>query len=354
MPFYEYETIPGMDYLHYGITTPNAPKQVSSVACQLGKQKVLTETFAGCGWNVSARQAKCIAEAQYVGGVNLMCQHLLPYSERGQRKRDYPAHFSWANPWVRYGFKPFNDYFARLGYLLGESTELVSVGVFCPIRSLYFDYQRTEYSAHYEINDHYNKTLALLTKMHIPYHILDETILQKHGKVENGRLTIGECTYDTVIFPKTYTMDQETKELLTQYVAQQGRVLFLSEKPSYIEGTPWECPFESNISLEEIRARQVYTVSDINTSVRSTFREIGGQRFVYAVNCDLEREATLQFSGDFSGFVTLDLETGMQMPVETQLSFGPGESYILFLADSTAEPEEEETITLRPPINPWM
>ena len=48
------------------------------MACQLGKKKVLTETFAGCGWDLSAWQTKAIAEAQYVGGVNLVCQHLLP------------------------------------------------------------------------------------------------------------------------------------------------------------------------------------------------------------------------------------------------------------------------------------
>ena len=341
MPFYAYETIPGIDFLHYGITTPNAPKQVSSVACQLGKKKVLTETFAGCGWNVSAGQLKSIAEAQYVGGVNLMCQHLLPYSERGQRKRDYPAHFSWVNPWVRQGFKPFNDYFTRLGYLLGESREIVSVGVFCPIRSLYFDYKRGKYGDKYPINDHYNETLAQLTAMQIPYHILDETVLQKYGKVQNGCLTVGECTYDTVIFPKTYTMDKATKDLLEQYADQQGRWLFLDEKPSYIEGTPWDCPFESNISLAEIRRRQPYSAVETNTSVRSVLRQLGDTRFIYAVNCDLDKEAKIQFDGDFSGFVALDMETGKQTPMETRLHFEPGQSYVLFLTDEKAKPEEK-------------
>ena len=351
MPFYEYETIPGIDFLHYGITTPNAPKQVSSVACQLGKKKVLTETFAGCGWDLSAWQTKAIAEAQYVGGVNLMCQHLLPYSERGQRKRDYPAHFSWANPWVRYGFKPFNDYFARLGFLLGESEEKVSVGVFCPIRSMYFDYQRIRYDDAYAINDHYSALLARLTAMHISYHIIDETVLQKHGKVEDGVLVVGACKYDTLVFPKTYTMDKETKELLEQFVAQQGKVLFTDEKPSFVEGTPWDCPFESNITLAEICARQCYRVSDFNTTVRATLREMGEQKFIYAVNCDLEKGAKLQFFGDFSGFIGLDLETGKQTPMGTTVSFAPGQSYVLFLTETAPSQEEgEKTVLLEAPF----
>lgn len=351
MPFYEYETIPGIDFLRFAVTTPNAPKQVSSVACQLGKKKVLTETFGGCGWNVSAKQAKCMAEAQYVGGINLMCQHLLPYSERGQRKRDYPAHFSWANPWVRYGFKPFNDYFARLGFLLGESKELVSVGVFCPIRSLYFDYKRGEYSKNYPINDHYNAVLDQLTRTQIPYHILDETILQKYGSVQDGCLQVGACTYDTLIFPKTYTMDRSTRTLLEEYVRQKGKLLFLDEKPAYVEGEPWDCPFESNISIEEIRQRQMYTVSDITTNVRTSLRRFEDQIFLYAVNCHMTEAAELNFAGDFAGFVALDLETGKQTLMPTTVHFAPGQSYVLFLTDRVAEQKEtSREITLQGPF----
>ncbi len=44
MPFYEYEHIPGIDYLGNYIETELSPKQVSSVAAQLGKAQILTET----------------------------------------------------------------------------------------------------------------------------------------------------------------------------------------------------------------------------------------------------------------------------------------------------------------------
>lgn len=91
MPFYEYESIPGVDWLGRKTGTELAPRQVSSAAQQLGKKQVLTETFACAGWDVTPKELKRIAEWQYVNGVNLMCQHLYPYSIRGQRKRDYPA-----------------------------------------------------------------------------------------------------------------------------------------------------------------------------------------------------------------------------------------------------------------------
>ena len=93
-------------------------RQVASVAAQLGKEQVMLEMYGCCGWDVTPKELKSIAECQYVGGINLMCQLLLPYKEHGQRKGDYPAHFSHWNPWVNKGFKEFNDYFSLLGKTL--------------------------------------------------------------------------------------------------------------------------------------------------------------------------------------------------------------------------------------------
>ena len=80
MPFYEYEHIPGIDYLGRGIASDLSPKQLGSACAQLGKKKAITETFACCGWDVTPRELKRIAELQYVGGANMMCQHLYSYS----------------------------------------------------------------------------------------------------------------------------------------------------------------------------------------------------------------------------------------------------------------------------------
>lgn len=51
MPFYEYEHIPGIDWLCRPIgATEMAPKQLASAAQQLGKKQAMTETFACVGW----------------------------------------------------------------------------------------------------------------------------------------------------------------------------------------------------------------------------------------------------------------------------------------------------------------
>ena len=99
MPFYEYEHIPGIDYLTRNMAEDISPKQLGSMCAQLGRKKALSEMFACCGWDVTPTELKRIADLQFAGGVNLMCEHLYPYSERGQRKRDYPSHYSAHNPW---------------------------------------------------------------------------------------------------------------------------------------------------------------------------------------------------------------------------------------------------------------
>lgn len=76
MPFYEYFDIPGMDALFRAYAPPTAPLQVASVAHQLRKKQVLSELYAGCGWNVSFEELRSLAEQQMVRGVTLLCPHL--------------------------------------------------------------------------------------------------------------------------------------------------------------------------------------------------------------------------------------------------------------------------------------
>ena len=45
MPFYEYEHIPGIDYLGRNLVNDMSPRQLGSVCAQLGKKKAITENF---------------------------------------------------------------------------------------------------------------------------------------------------------------------------------------------------------------------------------------------------------------------------------------------------------------------
>lgn len=351
MPNYMYEHIPGMDCLGRHIGSPIPPKQVSSVAVQTGKKKVLTETFALCGWDVEPKELKRIAEWQYVNGVNLMCQHLLPYSEHGQRKRDYPAHFSWVNPWVRKDFKPFNDYFARLGYLIGESREIVNIGYFAPVSSVYFDYKRETIDSPNLYDESYVDNAIKLSKMNIYYHILDESVLEKFVSIENGKLIVGKCAYSVVVFPKTITMGKFCSDLFERFYAEGGKLLFLEDKPTYLEGQKHNYAFNSNITLEEVVNMQQVKVDNYDTEIQSTLREIDGKKFIFAVNLSEEKQNTLTFDGDFISFERLNLENGESEVVDNTITLKPYESAILFLSEKKSKHmQQKEIVKLTAPF----
>ena len=339
MPFYEYEHIPGIDYLGGEIISSLAAKQVGSVSAQLGKKQVLTETYGCCGWDISPKDLKTIAESQYVGGVNLMCQHLLPYTEHGQRKRDYPAHYSDVNPWVRKDFKTFNDYFSVLGMILAESEEQVNVGVLHPIRSAYFGYQRFPDNWEYgvkELDVALQDLLAKLCEMHLPHHLLDETILARHARVEGSTLIVGKMKYDYIILPKIYTMDASTEALLRQFTANGGKVLLTDEKPTYLEGQPFEYDYlETNVTYAEMLSSQVYTCVGQGGELRSAVRkDADGRTFIYIVN--VGEAATAKFTlKDGVSFLSYDILKDEYTPVGLEFSFEKGQSYLLYISNET-------------------
>lgn len=51
-------------------------KEVRSIANQLGRRRVLSETYGGGGWNVTFKDMKRLCDWQMVLGVNLVNQHV--------------------------------------------------------------------------------------------------------------------------------------------------------------------------------------------------------------------------------------------------------------------------------------
>ena len=98
MPFYEYFHIPGMDHLGMNVKNPATAKQVSSVADQLGKTRVLSELYGCSGQDLSLKGRKWMADWHFALGINLLNPHLWLYTMRGARKRDFPPNIAYQQP----------------------------------------------------------------------------------------------------------------------------------------------------------------------------------------------------------------------------------------------------------------
>ena len=345
MEFYEYEHIPGIDWLGRGIASELEPKQIGSVAEQLGKKHVLTETFACCGWDVTPTELKRIAEWQYVNGVNLMCQHLTAYSIRGQRKRDYPTSYSEHMSWFD-KFGEFNDYFGRLGYLLAESKNRVNTLILHPMKSAYLTFDRdNDYASVQDVEESFGRTIELFGAKNIPHHYGDENVIARYGKVENGKFIVGNYAYDFVYIPEMKNMDKNTLRLLSEFAAQGGKLAIEKDKPQYLEGENY--PFDelrATCALADIENATEYKVITKSDALRSAYRTGEFGTFLYVVNTgetDVEAEIALNSECPY-GYDLLKTE---KYPLVVKngkvfLKLAKGGSAIIFESDEKYESAE--------------
>ena len=216
MPHYEYLHIPGMDWLGRDIFETLTPMQVSSVAQQLGKEGVLSETFALCGHNISFDELKGMYEWQLSHGINLLCQHLQGYSLRGIRKRDYPPAMYYQQPWWS-EYDKFNDAVSRESMILRQGEVNVEVLVLHPQTTAWSMFDCGKNEGIKELNEKLLKVMRILEQKHIPYHLGDETIMERHATVDKDTLVIGKQKYKYVINPGCEILFDSTERILEEY-----------------------------------------------------------------------------------------------------------------------------------------
>lgn len=349
MPFYEYEHIPGIDWLGSDTENEIPPRQVSSVARQLGKRQILTETFGCCGWDVRPTDLRRIAGFQYANGVNMICHHLVPYSERGQRKCDYPAHYTPMNPWIKKHFADFNNYFSRLGYLLGTGEEPVNVALLHPMRSAYFDYKRKDEEDGFairELDEKLRESCRVFSRRGIAYHFLDETLLEKYGFVEGDRIGCGKCTYDYLVIPKILTMAKSTEKLVCQFVQSGGKVLLLDDVPQYLEGEPYQYTYlKSNCTLEDIVKAQPFEVDNVDTELYCAYRILNGKPLLFVQNASKTKSytQTFRFADGSRSFTVMDPISFATDKLPLSIELAENEAVLLF--PSGEQVMEEEYLT---------
>ncbi len=235
MPHYRWMQRPGVDHLGRGITDPLLNKQCSSVAHQLGRKQVISESFGMSGWNMSFEDMKWVWDWQSVQGVNFLCQHLSSYSLKGLRKRDYPPCLFYQQPWWGdYGL--FNDYVARLGTALTLGRPVADILVIHPVESAWAVFHRQEQEATSALNASLVALSRALMENQRDFDFGDESLLAEFGKVTNGALQVGECAYSAVVIPSSITLRKTTVELLARFVAGGGKVVFTGRIPERVDG----------------------------------------------------------------------------------------------------------------------
>ena len=267
-----------------------------------------------------------------------MCQHLYPYSVAGRGKTDHPPVFSPQANWFG-GFRTFNDYFARLGYIVGETKDVYEAGILHPQREIWLEYIRSEdYESVKETEDAFDELLLRLRKRGITYHFIDESLLAKYGSAENGVLRVGRCAYRTVIVPQMRTLAPETYALLQKYT---GKLCVLGEV-EYIGGEKRDVSLRSDTALEEIleKGRFGYACEDGRSVLTARRGELG--EFVFIKNLSRTEKSRVRLAGAAENYEALDLENLKTYPLdEDNITLSGAESLIL-VKSAAAHPAEKE------------
>ncbi len=323
---YANEHVPTIDWLgKYCANVELSPKQVGSVASQLNKKCVLSEMFACSGNDITPKELKSIAEFQYFCGINLTCHHLFPYSISAQGKHDHPPVFSRHGNWWE-EFRTFNDYFARLGYIIANTRENYDVGIIHPLRSVYLDYfygQNNERLK--QLEEDFSALLLWFRKNGIQYQLIDETLLQQYGRVENEDLVVGVCRYSKIILPNMRSIATNTLDVLRRF---KGKLL-LWGTPTYVDGIKQEVNLQSNFTKEELleNASIAYDCQDGHSLMTSRKGSVG--EFIFIKNYSAFEDSHIKMNGVERNYLQIDLETLKAKPASNEMTVERNGSIIL-------------------------
>ena len=246
MAMYAWHHVPGIDMLfnQWNDTSSRAQfgnvrsvKELASAANQAGRNRKLSETYGGSGWDLTFTEMKRNGDWEYALGVNLMNQHLTFFTMAGARKYDYPPTFDYHEPWWN-NYKILADHYARLSLALSSGRQINEILIIEPTTTawMYDSYIKPEPYLDV-IGQTFQKFITKLEKQQVEYDLGSENIIKDLGSVKKGKFIVGKCAYKTVVIPPlTENLNLETFTLLRQFAEEGGKVLLFSS-PSLVDGS---------------------------------------------------------------------------------------------------------------------
>ncbi len=239
MQHYEHMHWPGIDVLGDQSRELSSAKQASSVADQLGKERVISELYALTGWDWPLEGHKFIGDWHLAAGVNMRCLHLSNYTLAGCGKRDFPASIFHHSPWWSH-YRAVEDYFARLGVVLTRGRPVRDVLVLSAMESAWGIFGpggwKSEVISY--VQSRWERVFQSLSGWHYDWDFGDESLMERHARVQGDTLRVGLMSYKVVIVPPSFNIRSGTLDLLRRFRAGGGKVLFVGRLADHVDAEP--------------------------------------------------------------------------------------------------------------------
>jgi hypothetical protein len=289
MAMYAWHQMPAIDMLfnqfndsssHAQFGNVRSVKELASAANQTGRQRKLSETYGGSGWDLTFTDMKRNGDWEYALGVNFMNQHLTYFTLAGARKYDYPPTFDYHEPWWN-DYRYINDHFARLSLALSAGRQINDILVLEPTTScwLYDSYVHPNQKTAV-IGQSFQAFVTTLEKSQVEYDLGSENILKDLGSISKGKFIVGQTAYSRVVLPPmTENLDKATFGLLEKFVSAGGTLIAFSE-PSLIDGAASEKLKEffsrNSAKIKKPDNLNGEVISELFSSDGITFKDING------------------------------------------------------------------------------
>ncbi len=371
MAMYAWHQVPAVDMLfnQWNDSTTRAQfgnvraiKELASAANQTGRQRKLSETYGGSGWELTFTDMKRNGDWEYALGVNMMNQHLTYFTLAGARKYDYPPSFDYHEPWWN-DYKYLNDHYARLSLALSSGRQTNDILVLEPTTSawLYDSYVKPNQKVS-QIGQAFQRFVTKLEKNQVEYDLGSENIIKDLGNVSNGKLRVGQAAYSRVIIPPmTENLDLATYKLLERFVFNRGTLICFSV-PSLIDG-------ESNERLKEFfnkKSDNIIIINQLTSDIISQYfldpdlrfenvtggalyhhrRKLDDGQVVFLVNSSLNEPVTGTLKTNGQAAVEMNTLTGefygypgelSEEKFSLSYSIPPAGSLLLFISQGNKE-----------------
>lgn len=331
MLFYERESVPGIDdfmagmddgrYLDCPVNKNGKSmivlvKTVSSVAHQFGDGSCSGEILTSLGWGVPLARQMAQINVNLVLGVNMLTAHAYSYTSGGITKRDHPASFFYQQPYFKF-HKEFSAQLIRSVERLRSGKADNDTLVIYPALTVWTisgaDSLTHEKIRHFcnpdfpDLDEYYREFAGILLKLsscHTQFDLGHEEQLAKYGRVENGKLILGNMEYSSVILPALLNIERSTLDILRRFASDGGKVFYEGDLPRLVGGI--ECADDmSFIAPPDINAVFMPFTAENMDKLMVQRREVEGKKEYFIVNCS----GTVQHLSSGRGFAFYSAES---------------------------------------------
>ncbi len=338
-------------------------KQVQSVANQLGKERVMNESWGAGGHDSTPQDWLRIGRFLAVHGVNLFVPHFSPTTIRGARKKDHPQFFGEQSPWFE-NLGPLNAELGRLSWMVGQGRTEQRILLIDPLTTGYCLAAKSDCVSTASVHDTVTNPLAVLADTQkslqplrqtvaafaqsmadaqMDFDVGDEYVLAEFGKVEKAGLRIQEQCYQLIVLPPgLQNLRSETLQALRAFASGGGKIAGIRPSLALLDGRvsqwPSELPVQWCASEQELLAFVEHTVPprlsfSVNppAGIAHLRRRCEEGTFYLIVNsspADWATSLTLPEPGPIS---LLDPQTGEARAFDSRLSLSANSAVVLFI-----------------------